>query len=309
MLTRVEDILIDAMGQTPTPRLVVAGAENASALETAVMAHERGLAESVLFGDADAILAVAQDEGLSLEGIEIVDQPDGPSAVAASLDRIKAGHADILMKGQVSTHVLLKGVLDRKYGFRTDRALSHISAFNVPGEERILIISDAGVNVEPDLKRKLDILLNAVDLGHSLGCEQPKVAVMSFVEEIANSRFDSQADAKALREMYLAGDIPGCIVEGPYSFDVSLSVEAARIKGIEGEVAGRADVIVMNDIGVGNILYKALLLWVKPTIASVVMGAKIPLVVPSRADSKETKLNSVALAILALRHYRVKDTQ
>jgi phosphate butyryltransferase len=211
------------------------------------------------------------------------------------------------MKRQISTHVLLKGVLDRKYGFRTDRALSHISAFNVPGEKRILIITDAGVNVEPDLQRKHDILLNAVDLAHALGCERPKVAVMSFVEEVTDPRINSLADAKALREMYLTGEFPNCVVEGPYSFDVALSVEAAKIKGVEGEVAGRADVILMNDIGVGNILYKALLLWVKPTIASVVLGATIPMVVPSRADSRETKLNSVALAVVVLKHLRAKD--
>jgi phosphate butyryltransferase len=307
MLKRVEDIWTEAQGLNPTPRLLVAGAENAAALETAVAAHQRGLVCSTLTGNVDAIRAVADAESLSLDGIELIDA-DGPAqAVAECLERIQAGQADVLMKGQVSTHVLLKGVLDRKYGFRTERALSHISAFNVPGEDRILIITDAGVNVEPDLQRKHDILLNAVDLGHALGCECPKVAVMSFVEEITDPKIASLADAKALREMYLTGEFPGCIVEGPYSFDVALSVEAAKIKGVEGEVAGRADIIVMNDIGVGNILYKALLLWVKPTIASVVLGARFPMVVPSRADSRETKLNSVAMALLVLRHLRAKD--
>jgi phosphate butyryltransferase len=306
MITRVEEILAGAKAVSQSPRLVLAGSENRASLETTVMARQIGLADALLVGDPDKTREVADKYDLDIDGIELIPEFDQASCVSTALDRIKAGEADILVKGQISTHVMLKGVLDRKYGFRTDRALSHISVFNVPHENRVLIITDAGVNVQPDLTRKRDILLNAVDMAHALDFERPKVAVMSFVEEVTDPKIGSLADAQALREMYLAGDMPGCVVEGPYSFDVALSREAAEIKGVNGEVAGQADIIIMNDIGMGNILYKALLLWVKPTIASVVMGAKVPLVVPSRADSIDTKLNSIALSVMVLQHMRAQ---
>ena len=306
MITRVEEILAMARRTEPSPRLVLAGSENASALETTLTAQREGIADAVLVGDPDKTRAMAAELSLDISGAEMIDCRDAAACAATALDCIKSGQADILVKGHISTHVMLKGVLDRNYGFRTDRALSHISVFNVPEEDRVLIITDAGVNVQPDLARKRDILLNAVDMAHALGFDRPKVAVMSFVEEMTDSRIGSQADAKALSDMYLAGDIPGCVVEGPYSFDVALSREAAEIKGITGEVAGQADIIVMNDLGMGNILYKALLLWVKPMLAAVVMGSRIPLVVPSRADSLQTKLNSVALATVVLQHLRAK---
>ena len=306
MITRVEEILAMAQRTEPSARLVLAGSENASALETTLTAQREGIADAVLVGDPDKTRALADELSLDISGAEMVDCRDAAACAATALECIKSGQADILVKGHISTHVMLKGVLDRSYGFRTERALSHISVFNVPEEERVLIITDAGVNVQPDLARKRDILLNAVDMAHALGLDRPKVAVMSFVEEMTDSRIGSQADAKALSDMYLAGEIPGCVVEGPYSFDVALSREAAEIKGIKGEVAGQADIIVMNDLGMGNILYKALLLWVKPMLAAVVMGARIPLVVPSRADSLQTKLNSVALATVVLQHLRAK---
>jgi phosphate butyryltransferase len=307
MITRVEEILAIARDTTPSPRIVLAGSENASALETTVRAHHEGFAEAVLVGDPDKTRALAEEQSLDISDIELIDRFSAADCVATALERIHAGQADILVKGYISTQVMLKGVLDRSYGFRTDRALSHISVFNIPEEQRVLIITDAGVNVQPDLSRKRDILLNAVDMAHALDMERPKVAVMSFVEGKADSRIGSQADAHALRELYLDGKIPGCVVEGPYSFDVALSREAAEIKGITGEVAGQADIIVMNDLGMGNILYKALLLWVKPMLAAVVMGANIPLVVPSRADSIQTKLNSVALATVVLKHLRATN--
>jgi phosphate butyryltransferase len=167
-----------------------------------------------------------------------------------------------------------------------------------------MIITDAGVNVQPDLDRKMHILLNAVDVGHILGNGRPKVAMLSFVEEANDPSVKSTSEANSITEMYRTGQIADCIVEGPYSLDVALSPEAAKIKGVKGEVAGRADVIVMHDIGMGNVLYKALLLWCKPVLASVVMGAKIPLIVTSRADSMKTKLNSIALGIVTAEYRR-----
>ncbi len=302
MITQVEQILIQAKQAADKPRLVLVGAENESSLAAAVAAQAAGLAEVALVGDRAAVAAVADLLGVDISPLELIDRDNPGDCVTAALDMVEAGLADVIVKGQVTTHVLLRGVLNKKYGLRTDRALSHTSVFNVPGEDRVLLVTDTGVNVQPDLQRKRDIIMNAVDIAHALGIDRPKVAVMSFVEEVTDPRIGSLVDAKRLAGMGRDGSITGCVIEGPYSLDVALSAEAARIKGIDSEVAGRADIIVMNDIGMGNILYKALLLWVKPTIASIVLGAKIPLVVPSRADTTASKFDSIALSILVLQH-------
>jgi phosphate butyryltransferase len=298
MITRVEEVLCLAKKTGKRYRMVVAGAESRSALETVNAALQEGLVQSILVGDAANIRRIAEELEIDLRPFPIHDIPDPQEAMNRSCELVAAGSADFLFKGSVSTRIFLKGVLNRAYGFRTDRILSHVGVFNVPGEQRIMIITDAGVNVQPDLNKKMHILLNAVDLAHILGNPRPRVAMLSFVEEATDPNIRSTAEADSIAEMYRTGQIPDCVVEGPYSLDVALSVEAARIKGVKGEVAGRADVIVMHDIGMGNVLYKALMMWCNPTLASVVMGAKIPLVVTSRADSMNTKLNSIALGIV-----------
>jgi len=298
MITRVEEILCLAQKTGKRCRMVVVGAEGRSTLETANAALREGLVQSILVGDAARIRPVAEELEIDLRPFPIYDIPDPQEAMEKSCELVASGEADFLFKGMVSTRVFLKGVLSRAYGFRTDRILSHVGVFNIPGEQRIMIITDAGVNVQPDLDKKMHILLNAVDLAHALGNPRPKVAMLSFVEEVTDPNIRSIAEADSIAEMYRIGQIPDCVVEGPYSLDVALSAEAARIKGVKGEVAGRADVIVMHDIGMGNVLYKALMMWCNPTLASVVMGAKIPLIVTSRADSMNTKLNSIALGIV-----------
>jgi len=300
MITRVEEILTLAKKRPTKPRLAVVGSESTSVLDVVAAAHEHGLAESILFGDPDKTRQAAEELALDLSPFELVAAETASEAAHLGLARIAEGGADILCKGLVPTRTLIKGMLDKTFSFRTERALSHVGVFNVPAEDRLLIISDAGVNVQPDLSRKRDILLNSVDVAHVLGFGRPRVAILSFVEEVTDPRIGSQQDAADLKQMYLDGSITGCVVEGPYSLDVALSPEAAKIKGVEGEVAGHADIVVMHDIGMGNILYKALLLWCKPVIAAVVMGATVPVVSPSRADSMATKMNSIALATLIL---------
>ena len=298
MISKVEEILDLARQRPAKPRLAVAGAESIPLLEVIDTAHSEGIAESVLFGSRDRITEIAKQLSMDLGPYEIVDCADAGKCVHAALQRIHDGQAEILCKGTVPTRSVLKGVLDKRWELRTDRALSHLGVFNVPGENRVMIITDAGVNVQPDLARKRDILLNAVDLAHAVGFDHPRVAILSFVEGVTDPKIGSQGDAEQLKQMSLDGSITGCVVEGPYSLDVALSAEAAEVKGVKGEVAGRADIIVMHDIGMGNILYKALLLWCKPVIAAAIVGAKIPIVSPSRADSMETKLNSIALAVM-----------
>ena len=305
MVTRVEEILTLAKKRQATSRLAVVGADCATTLAVVRATSEAKLADSILFGDRDKMAAAADELALDLSAYEVVHCADASDGVNAALERIHDGQADILCKGIVSTRAILKGVLAKKWDLRTKRAMSHLGVVNVPGEQRVMIITDAGVNVQPDLTRKRDILLNSVDLAHMLGFERPKAAILSFVEEVSDPGVRSQQDAVGLKQMYLSGEIPGCVVDGPFSLDVALSPEAVRIKGVEGEVAGHADIILMHDLGMGNILYKALQLWCEPVIASVVVGARIPIVSPSRADSLATKLNSIALAIMI--HARHRD--
>ena len=307
MITRVEEILTLAKKLEAKPRLAVVGAESTSVLEVVAAAHESELAESILFGNRAKIEAAADELAMNLSPYELVDCCGLTETVSAAMQRIHDGDAQIICKGSAPTRAVIKGVLDKTWGFRTDRALSHIAVFNIPSEDRLLIITDAGVNVQPDLSRKRDILLNSVDMAHALGFERPRVAILSFIEEVTDPRVGSQSDAAGLKKMYQDGDITGCVVEGPYSLDVALSAEAAKIKGVEGEVAGHADIVVMHDIGMGNILYKALLLWCKPVLAAVVMGARVPIVSPSRADSIATKLNSIALSMIIRHELDVSD--
>ena len=283
--------------------MVLACADSGSALETVFQAQKSGLADSVLVGDRDAILKKAEDVNVDISDFQIEHfAGDQQEIVNHSLEMIKAGDADFIMKGQVSTRNVLKGVLNKNFGFRTGRTLSHIGVFNVPGEERVLIISDAAVNIQPDLKKKREILINAVGVAHALEIERPKVAMLSYIEEASDPTVPSTADADFLAKMSKIGAFQDCVVEGPYSLDVALSPEAARIKGVAGEVAGQADVLITHDIGMGNVLYKALLLWCKPTIAGVLVGAKIPVVITSRSDSMNTKLNSIALSVMVAMH-------
>ena len=240
------------------------------------------------------------EAGIDISGMEFVEAADAQDAVDKSFAMIHAGDARVLLKGQLKTRLVLKGALDKKYGFRTDRILSHVSVFDCPGEDRLLMLTDAGINIEPDLDKKKDIILNAVDVAHALGNECPRVALLSFVSAVTDPRVRTLADADALVQMNKNGEITGCVVEGPYALDVVLSPDAARIKRIEGEVAGRADILVVPTVDVGNILYKGMLLWCKPNpdIAGTVMGTRVPMVIASRVDSVETKLNCIALAIM-----------
>jgi phosphate butyryltransferase len=219
---------------------------------------------------------------------------------------VRSGECEIVMKGRVRTADLMGELLKKENGLRTDRILSHVGAFTSPGENRIMIITDAGINIAPDLARKRDIVMNAVDVMHALGYERPGVAALSFIEKIENKDLQPSVkqatlDAEELTQLCRRGDLPGCIVEGPYALDNAISRYAAEHKGIKGEVAGRADVLLAHDINMGNAIYKALQIWVKVVFAGVVVGCKTPVVVPSRVDSPESKLQSIALAILLLR--------
>ncbi|OGS27591.1 MAG: hypothetical protein A2297_03515 [Elusimicrobia bacterium RIFOXYB2_FULL_48_7] len=301
MINRIEDLVTAAKLKHNMPCVAAAAANDSNVIESINLAKEAGIiAGAWLIGPETDIRKIAADDGVGLGPFEVINEPDPLAAIEKSIKLLVDKKCDILMKGKVTTGDLMKKVLDKQYGFRTERAMSHIGVFTSPGENRIMLLTDAGINIAPGLSRKRDIILNAVDVAQCLGIERPKVAVLSFIET-NDSTAQSVVDAIMLVNMNQNGEIPGCVVEGPYALDNAISPESARIKKLKGEVAGRADILVAHDINVGNALYKALGIWSKAVLAAVVAGSKIPIVVPSRADSKETKLHSIALASLLVK--------
>lgn len=309
MIQHSADLIEYARSDDKKAHIVVAGADEADIVKTVVAAVETGLVDATMVGHEGEIRQIASTENLDISNIKIIDESDRIACIEKSLEKIRDGHCDILMKGQVMTSDLMKKVMDREYGLRTDRILSHVAVFSAPGEDRLTLITDAGINISPDLTRKRDIILNAVDVAHALGIAVPKVAVLAYIEKVKYSSVRSTMDASLLAGMNRDGDIPGCIVEGPYALDNAISMEAAKMKGINGKVAGCADVLVTHDINMGNAIYKALQVWVKVVLAGIVVGSSSPIVVPSRADSKESKLQAIALAILVNNHMKIKDRQ
>jgi phosphate butyryltransferase len=232
-----------------------------------------------------------------LEGIEIVDILDLREATFKAVELVSSGRADILMKGMVDTSVVLSAVLDKAIGLRTEKTLSHVAVLFVDTYHKMLMVTDAAINIEPDLAKKKEILENAVGFAHSLGISNPKCAVIC-VKETVSQALKHTVDAGHLVDMNESGEIKGCIVGGPFALDNAISKEAAEHKGIAHVVAGDADILLMPQIEAGNVLYKSLTFLAKADSAGLVLGAKAPIVLTSRADNVVAKLNSIALASL-----------
>jgi phosphate butyryltransferase len=232
-----------------------------------------------------------------LEGIEIVDILDLREATFKAVELVSSGRADILMKGMVDTSVVLSAVLDKAIGLRTEKTLSHVAVLFVETYHKMLLVTDAAINIEPDLNKKKEILENAVGFAHSLGISNPKCAVIC-VKETVSQALKHTVDAGHLVDMNESGEIKGCIVGGPFALDNAISREAAEHKGITHVVAGDADILLMPQIEAGNVLYKSLTFLAKADSAGLVLGAKAPIVLTSRADNVVAKLNSIALASL-----------
>ncbi len=277
-------------------------ANDSEAIRGLCYAREHDIIDAVLVGEKAEIEKAGEEAEEDLSQFEIIDRPDMESTIEESVRLINDGEGDILMKGRVPTGSLLKRVLDRKYNLRGDRILSHVSVFTSPSEERLILLSDAGINISPDIGRKKDIILNAVSVARSLGIELPKVAMLSYIEKVQAPHSKSALDASILAKMNHDGNIPGCIVEGPLALDNALSPDSVRIKGIEGEVKGQADILIAHDINMGNVIHKTLQIWVKCVIAGVVVGCRTPIILTSRADGRESKLQSIALAILLIQN-------
>jgi len=241
--------------------------------------------------------AVAEAEQLGLvTGLRIV-RDDPVAAASAAVAAVRSGQAHLLMKGLVQTGQLMKAVLDRQAGLRTGRALSHACVLQVPGWPKLLHLSDIALNVTPDLARKADIVRNQVAVAHALGLERPKVAALAAVENV-NPDMPATVDALGLQEMAERGELGECIVQGPLALDLAVSAEAGRTKGVTGPVVGDADVLIVPFIEAGNMLYKGLVCLAGARSAGIIVGARCPIVLLSRSDSAESKLYSIALAVL-----------
>lgn len=253
------------------------------------------LVQPELFGDRAKILPLLEEAGLAENAVIVSQEEKG--ALPAAIASVREGRNKLLMKGSVPTPELLRAVLDKEKGLGTGKICSHAVVSEIPGFNRLLIVTDGGLNILPDVDQKVDIIRNAVDLAHALGIELPKVALLASVEEVS-TKLPATTDAAILTQMARRGAIKGAIVDGPLALDNILSVEAAKKKGIQSEVAGLADIIVTPSVETGNVLGKSLEFFANAVIAGIVLGAKAPIILPSRAGKIESKWASIAVAVL-----------
>ncbi|MFE1243992.1 phosphate butyryltransferase [Fictibacillus sp. NPDC058756] len=292
----LEDLVSQAKNQQVKPVIAVAEAGDQEVMESVLRAYKEGIAHFILFGNAEVISDwLEKNTNDSTPGIEIVPTKYATAAIEA-VKAVHDGKADILMKGLVSTSVLLKAVLNKEFGLRTGNVLSHVAAFEIEGYNRLIFVTDAAMNINPDLNQKSQILQNAIDFVQQTGVDQPKAAVLAAVENV-NPAMQATLDAASLTVMNLRNQITGGIVEGPLALDNAISMEAAALKGIAGNVAGKADILLVPTIETGNILYKSLIYFARAKVGAVICGAKAPIVLTSRADSSESKYLSIALAV------------
>jgi phosphate acetyltransferase len=270
-------------------------------LKGPVMAAEAGVINPILVGPDAKIRALAQEIGVKLDGYRIVDVADSHAACAKAIELVHAGEAEALMKGSLHTDELMGAVVTRANNLRTSRRISHVFVMDVPTYPRPMLITDAAVNITPTLEEKVDILQNAIFLAHAIGTPEPKVAILAAVETV-NPKMPSTLEAAALCKMADRGQIKGGVLDGPLAFDNAVSAEAARIKGIKSPVAGQADIFLVPDLEAGNMLFKQLEYLSFALTAGVVLGAKVPVILTSRADSAETRTASCVIAA-QLAHY------
>ncbi|PLR76433.1 phosphate butyryltransferase [Bacillus sp. V3-13] len=293
------DSLLTKASRIEDQTVAVAAAEDEQVIEAVVGAIERNLASFLLFGDKEEIVSILHkiDPGaVKSSKIKIVHARSKAIAAENAVKAVKLNEANVLMKGNVPTATILKAVLNKEYGLTTGSVLSHVAVFEVPGYERFAIITDTGMNIAPDLQQKADIIKNAVEIARQIGIDTPKVAPLAALETV-NPAMQATLDAAALTVMNKRGQIAGCIVDGPLALDNAISMFAAEHKGISGQVAGQADILLVPTIEAGNILYKSLIYFAKAKVGAVIAGAKAPIVLTSRTDSAESKLYSLALAL------------
>lgn len=287
--------LLDLAKQKGVCRIAVAAAADKHVLDAIMMAKKEGFAEPILVGEKAAIEKIATELAFDISQVEVIDIADPYKASVEAVSLIRNKKADILMKGLVGTGPMLKAVLDKENGLRKGATLSHVALFETSFYHKLLGVTDAAMNVAPEFEEKVSLIQNAIEVFHQLGIKEPKVAVVGAVETV-NPKMEATVHAAMLTQMNRRKQIKGCIIDGPLALDNAVSAESAHHKGIVSEVAGDVDLIVTPDINSGNILYKSLNFLGGATTAAVIMGAAVPIVLTSRADSEKSKLMSIALA-------------
>lgn len=296
MIKSFEEVLKIARERGPK-KISVACAQDNDVLKAVENARQNGIVEAILVGDQEKIDVIAKEENIDLSVYEVIDIKDLAEASLKAVELVSSGKAHMVMKGLVDTSIILKAVLNKETGLRTGSVLSHVALFDVMDYPRLLLVTDAAMNIAPTLEQKKQIIENTLQVAKGLDIDEPKVAVICAKEKV-NPKMPATVDAGELVKMNETGELTGCIVGGPFALDNAVSVEAAKLKGIDHPVAGHADVLMCPNIESGNILYKTLGFLANAKSAGVIVGAKAPIILTSRADSEEAKLNSIALGVL-----------
>ena len=289
--------LLEAAKNKGPKTVAVAAGHQSEVMLASLDAEVAGLAEVILVGDEVKIRQIAEAEDFDISRMEVVHAPQSHEAAWNVMKLVSEGKADIAMKGRVETSDFLRAALSKELALRTGRLFTHVAAFEIPEFDRLIFISDAGVVVAPDLEQKVEIVQNAIHVAHALDIRLPRVAVLAATE-VVNPKIPTTLDAANLSKMADRGQIQGGLVDGPLALDNAISPESARIKGIKSEVAGYADILIAPDIEAGNVLAKAITYFAQGKMAGVVVGARCPLILPSRSDTREAKLVSLALGVM-----------
>jgi phosphotransacetylase len=301
---KYEQLLLRCKSLEPI-RTAVAHPCEATALSGAIEAANKGLIVPILIGPRARIMGTADAAGVDISKAQIVDTPHSSASAAKAVELLREAQAELLMKGSLHTDELMAAVVSREGGLRTGRRISHVFVMDVPTYHKVLIVTDGAINIAPSLEDKVDICQNAIDLAVSLGRERPKVAILAAVETVT-SKMPSTIDAAALCKMAERGQIKGGILDGPLAFDNAISKQAAQTKGIRSEVAGDPDILLALDLEAGNILAKQLSFLANADSAGLVLGARTPIILTSRADSVRSRIASCAVAMLAVHARRKK---
>lgn len=287
--------LISKANQKTLKKVSVSNAQDEPVLQAVKAAKEQNIATAILVGDEAKIREIAASIDMDLTDFEIINEPDTEAAALKAVELVHNGKADILLKGLLETKTFLKSLLNKEVGLRTGKMLSHVCVFEIEGINRLLFFTDVAFNTYPTLADKVNIINNAVEVAHACGIECPKVAPLCAVETV-NPKMQPTVDADNLTKMYEGGDFKGCQIYGPLSMDLAIDPEAAVHKGVTNPVAGHADILLFPNIDAGNITYKILVRTAKVKIGNVLVGTSAPVVLTSRSDDFQTKLNSIALA-------------
>lgn len=291
--------LIEKVQNGEPQTLSVAVAQDEDVLLSVYNAYKNRIIKGAyLVGNEKEIRAIAESKNIDISAFEIVNEEEKPEACATAIKLVKEGKASLPMKGFVDTSVALKALLNKEYGLRTGNLICHVGVMEVAGFDRLFLLSDSAMTIAPTLEQKVDLIKACTQIAHAMGNENPKVAVLCAVEKV-NEKMPATLDAAELTRMNEAGEITGCMVKGPLAMDNAVSVEAARHKGIDHPVAGNADILITPDIEAGNILNKSMEYFARCEKAGCIMGAAKPMVLTSRASSDTSKMNSIALAVLA----------